>query len=96
MRHLIIFFFLVIQNSLQVIRDALVDTSVKGAKVFDKFQFERVGYFSLDPDSTSDKVTKIYLKKTFNLIKSQAYSCNLFLQLIFNRTVTLKEDPGKI
>ncbi|XP_037539879.1 glutamine--tRNA ligase [Nematolebias whitei] len=58
-------------NSLQVIRDALVDTSVKGAKVFDKFQFERVGYFSLDPDSTADK-------------------------LIFNRTVTLKEDPGKI
>uniref|UniRef100_A0A3Q1JCH7 Glutamine--tRNA ligase n=1 Tax=Anabas testudineus TaxID=64144 RepID=A0A3Q1JCH7_ANATE len=55
-------------NSLQVISSALVDTSVKGAKVFDKFQFERVGYFSLDPDST----------------------------LIFNRTVTLKEDPGKI
>uniref|UniRef100_A0A4W6ES60 Glutamine--tRNA ligase n=1 Tax=Lates calcarifer TaxID=8187 RepID=A0A4W6ES60_LATCA len=58
-------------NSLQVISSALVDTSVKGAKVFDKFQFERVGYFSLDPDSTADK-------------------------LIFNRTVTLKEDPGKI
>lgn len=35
---------------------ALVDISVKGAKVFDKFQFERVGYFSLDPDSTADKV----------------------------------------
>lgn len=26
------------------------------AKVYDKFQFERVGYFSLDPDSTADKV----------------------------------------
>uniref|UniRef100_A0A3Q2FTC3 Glutamine--tRNA ligase n=1 Tax=Cyprinodon variegatus TaxID=28743 RepID=A0A3Q2FTC3_CYPVA len=58
-------------NSLQVISSALVDTSVKGAKALDKFQFERVGYFSLDPDSTADK-------------------------LIFNRTVTLKEDPGKI
>ncbi|XP_067448699.1 glutamine--tRNA ligase [Thunnus thynnus] len=57
-------------NSLMV-SSALVDTSVRGAKVFDKFQFERVGYFSLDPDSTADK-------------------------LIFNRTVTLKEDPGKI
>lgn len=45
-----------IQDSLQVISSALVDTSVKGAKVFDKFQFERVGYFSLDPDSTTDKV----------------------------------------
>uniref|UniRef100_A0A7N8WKD3 Probable glutamine--tRNA ligase n=1 Tax=Mastacembelus armatus TaxID=205130 RepID=A0A7N8WKD3_9TELE len=58
-------------NSLQVISSALVDTSVKGANVYDKFQFERVGYFSLDPDSTADK-------------------------LVFNRTVTLKEDPGKI
>uniref|UniRef100_A0A667YHQ7 Glutamine--tRNA ligase n=1 Tax=Myripristis murdjan TaxID=586833 RepID=A0A667YHQ7_9TELE len=58
-------------NSLQVISSAFVDSSVKGAKVFDKFQFERVGYFSLDPDSTADK-------------------------LVFNRTVTLKEDPGKI
>ncbi|CAJ1084946.1 glutamine--tRNA ligase isoform X2 [Xyrichtys novacula] len=58
-------------NSLQTISSALVDISVKGAKVLDKFQFERVGYFSLDPDSTSEK-------------------------LIFNRTVTLKEDPGKI
>ncbi|KAI3357597.1 hypothetical protein L3Q82_016012 [Scortum barcoo] len=58
-------------NSLETISSALVDTSVKGAKVFDKFQFERVGYFSVDPDSTADK-------------------------LVFNRTVTLKEDPGKI
>ncbi|XP_005801766.1 glutamine--tRNA ligase [Xiphophorus maculatus] len=58
-------------NSLQVVSSALVDTSVKDAKVLDKFQFERVGYFSLDPDSSADK-------------------------LVFNRTVTLKEDPGKI
>lgn len=41
---------------MQIITSALVDTSVKGAKVLDKFQFERVGYFSLDPDSTADKV----------------------------------------
>ncbi|XP_077404313.1 glutamine--tRNA ligase [Vanacampus margaritifer] len=58
-------------NSMQTINSAFVDTSVKGAKVLDKFQFERVGYFSLDPDTTADK-------------------------LVFNRTVTLKEDPGKI
>uniref|UniRef100_A0A4W3K0V9 Glutamine--tRNA ligase n=1 Tax=Callorhinchus milii TaxID=7868 RepID=A0A4W3K0V9_CALMI len=52
-------------------RDALVDVSIKDAKPFDKFQFERIGYFSVDPDSTGAK-------------------------LVFNRTVTLKEDPGKI
>lgn len=58
-------------NSMDIITSALVDRSVKAAKVLDKFQFERLGYFSLDPDSTADK-------------------------LVFNRTVTLKEDPGKI
>ena len=41
---------------MEVINSALVDRSVAGAKVLDRFQFERMGYFSLDPDSTSDKV----------------------------------------
>lgn len=41
---------------MQTISSAFVDISVKGAKVLDKFQFERVGYFSVDPDSTEDKV----------------------------------------
>lgn len=57
--------------SLQVVEGALVDCSVALAKPFDKFQFERLGYFSVDPDSHQG-------------------------QIVFNRTVTLKEDPGKI
>ncbi|KAM5148343.1 glutamine--tRNA ligase [Mantella aurantiaca] len=57
--------------SMAVISDALVDRSVKNCKVLEKFQFERLGYFSVDPDRTADKI-------------------------VFNRTVTLKEDPGKI
>uniref|UniRef100_A0A8C9FDL0 glutamine--tRNA ligase n=1 Tax=Pavo cristatus TaxID=9049 RepID=A0A8C9FDL0_PAVCR len=57
-------------DSLHVVDNALVDSSVSGAQPFDKFQFERLGYFSVDPDSTDSK-------------------------LVFNRTVTLKEDPGK-
>ncbi|XP_077980161.1 glutamine--tRNA ligase-like [Glandiceps talaboti] len=57
-------------DTLHVIYDALVDKSVKGAKVYDKYQFERIGYFSIDPDSTPD-------------------------HLVFNRTVTLKEDAAK-
>ncbi|XP_052043199.1 glutamine--tRNA ligase [Apodemus sylvaticus] len=57
--------------SLQVVKGALVDCSVARAKPFDKFQFERLGYFSVDPDSDQG-------------------------QLVFNRTVTLKEDPGKV
>ncbi|XP_064130624.1 glutamine--tRNA ligase isoform X2 [Loxodonta africana] len=57
--------------SLQVVEAALVDCSVALAMPFDKFQFERLGYFSVDPDSHQG-------------------------QLVFNRTVTLKEDPGKV
>lgn len=45
-----------LQNSLEIVSSALVDQSVAKAKVFDKFQFERVGYFSVDPDSTPQKV----------------------------------------
>ncbi|GIZ01018.1 probable glutamine--tRNA ligase, partial [Caerostris extrusa] len=44
------------QNSFQCIQNAMVDQSIKGAKVYNKFQFERVGFFSVDPDSTSDKL----------------------------------------
>lgn len=49
---------------MHIISNAYVDTSVKGAKNLDKFQFERVGYFSVDPDSTADKV---HIYKYFNI-----------------------------
>ncbi|KAM9272190.1 glutamine--tRNA ligase [Cariama cristata] len=57
-------------DSLRVVHNALVDSSVLSARPFEKFQFERLGYFSVDPDSKEGK-------------------------MVFNRTVTLKEDPGK-
>lgn len=41
-------------SSMKIYNDALVDCSVLKAKVFDKFQFERLGYFSVDPDSSED------------------------------------------
>ncbi|OXB66236.1 hypothetical protein ASZ78_000661 [Callipepla squamata] len=44
-------------DSLRVVDNALVDSSVLGAQPFDKFQFERLGYFSVDPDSTEGKVS---------------------------------------
>ncbi|XP_032666418.1 probable glutamine--tRNA ligase [Odontomachus brunneus] len=51
---------------------AYMDASLAGtAKVYDKFQFERIGFFSVDPDTKPGK-------------------------LVFNRTVTLKEDAGKV
>ena len=43
-------------DSLQVIENAKVEPSLKDAVVGDRFQFERVGYFCVDPDSTEDKL----------------------------------------
>lgn len=42
-------------NSLEVIPDVKVEPSLAKAKVGEHFQFERVGYFCLDPDSTDSK-----------------------------------------
>lgn len=43
-------------NSLQVISDAKLEPSLATAKPGDHFQFERVGYFTPDRDSTADKL----------------------------------------
>jgi glutaminyl-tRNA synthetase len=56
-------------DSLKVIT-AYVEPSLKDAKSLDQFQFQRLGYFNVDPDSTQDK-------------------------LIFNRTVTLRDNWSK-
>jgi len=58
-------------NSLQVLRECWLEPSLKTAAPGDKFQFERLGYFCADWDSTSSK-------------------------LIFNRTVTLRDEWAKI
>ncbi|MGA8090291.1 MAG: glutamine--tRNA ligase/YqeY domain fusion protein [Terracidiphilus sp.] len=43
-------------NSLEIIAGAKLEPSLAKAKLEDRFQFERVGYFCLDPDSTKDKL----------------------------------------
>ena len=59
------------ENSLTVVEDAVADNYLSNtAKVWNKYQFERIGFFSVDPDTTVSK-------------------------LVFNRTVSLKEDSGK-
>ena len=39
-------------NSLEIVTGAKLEPSLANAKLEDRFQFERVGYFCLDPDST--------------------------------------------
>ncbi|MGA1979925.1 MAG: glutamine--tRNA ligase/YqeY domain fusion protein [Sedimentisphaerales bacterium] len=58
-------------NSLEVLKDCRVEPSLANAKPLSPFQFERLGYFCIDPDSSPGK-------------------------LIFNRTVTLRDEWAKI
>ena len=58
------------ENTLEV-RQALADKHLVGSKLYEKFQFERIGFFCVDRDSTKGK-------------------------LVFNLTVGLKEDAGKL
>jgi glutaminyl-tRNA synthetase len=41
-------------SSLQIVPRAKLEPSIRGAAPFTHYQFERLGYFSVDPDSTED------------------------------------------
>ncbi|CRK94415.1 CLUMA_CG007922, isoform A [Clunio marinus] len=57
------------KDSLKILK-SFADKAITSAKIYDKFQFERIGFFSVDSDSSKDN-------------------------LVFNRTVSLKEDAAK-
>ncbi|KAH8267235.1 hypothetical protein KR026_008596 [Drosophila bipectinata] len=42
-------------QSITVVR-AFADQALRQAKVYDKFQFERIGFFSVDPDTSKDRI----------------------------------------
>ncbi len=58
-------------HSLEVLTSCCVEPSLKDANPLSRYQFERLGYFCVDPDSTAEK-------------------------LVFNRTVTLRDEWAKI
>ena len=43
-------------NSLQTLTGAMVEPSLRGAAPESKYQFERLGYFCVDPDSNPDRL----------------------------------------
>ncbi len=57
--------------SLEVLYPCYAEPALATSQVGEKFQFERLGYFCVDPDSTPER-------------------------LVFNRTVTLKDEWAKI
>jgi glutaminyl-tRNA synthetase len=58
-------------NSLKILRRCRLEPSLAGAKPGNRYQFERQGYFSVDPSSSEG-------------------------DLVFNRTVTLRDEWAKI
>lgn len=61
-------------NSLEVIDDAKIEPSLAEAKPGDRYQFERIGYFCVDSDSTDDKPVfnrTVTLKDTWAKIQKQ-------------------------
>ena len=58
-------------DSLKVLKNVRVEPLLKNAKPLDHFQFQRVGYFNLDPDSTPDHLVfnrTVSLKDTWGKI----------------------------
>ena len=43
-------------HSLEVIEHAKLEPSVRGATPLMRYQFERLGYFCVDPDSREDRL----------------------------------------
>jgi len=61
-------------DSLEVLTNCYVEPFVKQAKALDSFQFERLGYFNVDPDSTADNIVfnrTAQLRDTWSKVKGQ-------------------------
>ncbi len=62
-------------NSLEILTGAKLEPSLANAKLEDRFQFERVGYFCLDPDATPGKLAfnrTLALKDSWAKIEKKA------------------------
>ena len=61
-------------DSLKVLTNCRVEAELQHAKPYDNFQFQRLGYFNVDPDSYSEKIVfnrTVSLKDTWNKVKDK-------------------------
>lgn len=59
-------------SSLNILKGCKLEPSLQSAKPFDKFQFQRIGYFCVDPDSSDSNLIfnrTVSLKDTWSRIK---------------------------
>ncbi|MDR0394671.1 MAG: glutamine--tRNA ligase/YqeY domain fusion protein [Tannerella sp.] len=61
-------------DSLKVLTNCYVEEDLKNAAPYDHFQFQRIGYFNVDPDSRNDHLVfnrTVSLKDTWNKVKGK-------------------------
>jgi glutaminyl-tRNA synthetase len=60
-------------QSLQIVPNAMIEPSVRGAQPLSRFQFERLGYFCVDPDASPERLVfnrTVTLKDAWAKMKS--------------------------
>lgn len=63
-------------DSLKVLTNCRVEAELQHAKPYDNFQFQRLGYFNVDPDSSDNKLVfnrTVSLKDTWSKVKDKSY-----------------------
>jgi glutaminyl-tRNA synthetase len=66
-------------ESLKILKNCKVEPAIKSLQAFDRFQFERKGYFCIDPDSTATHLIinrTVSLKDTWKKIQQQTKKAN--------------------
>ncbi|MDR2681158.1 MAG: glutamine--tRNA ligase/YqeY domain fusion protein [Tannerella sp.] len=61
-------------DSLKILTNCFVEEELKHAKPYDRFQFQRIGYFNVDPDSTDGKPVfnrTVSLRDTWKKVKDK-------------------------
>ena len=61
-------------KSLEILKDCKVEPSLAGAEALQRYQFERIGYFCVDPDSAADNLVfnrTVGLRDTWAKIQKQ-------------------------
>jgi glutaminyl-tRNA synthetase len=61
-------------NSLKILKNCFVEEELKEVKPLEHFQFQRIGYFNVDPDSKKEKLIfnkTISLKDTWSKVKGK-------------------------
>ncbi|MFV0271598.1 MAG: glutamine--tRNA ligase/YqeY domain fusion protein [Macellibacteroides fermentans] len=61
-------------DSLKVLTNCRVEAELQHAKPYDNFQFQRLGYFNVDPDSNNEKIVfnrTVSLKDTWSKVKDK-------------------------